>query len=571
MKYWWEHKSDELGKALLDTIESLSDMHDIQVQKMKRLTRIYKDRRFNGFYPGEWHDNDNIEHRPESYNVLKSSIDTITAKITQQKPNPAVATYGATEDLQDKARAMERLVLGVMQKEKAHALGGMCFRESGITPISSLKIVENYNDICLRRIHPSRLMIDEDSSLDGRPMFLTHFEWYSKSWLIAKFPKAANKIKNARGDIIDFGGKLVSERIKVYESWQLPLGPKFPGKRAIVLADGEILGLEDWKDDDFPFIIGRWEPDLLGWYGVSLAENLEGVQTLINEILENISINLEETKPFWLVPAGSKILDEHLMTNLVNRKVEYVGGNRPERVTPPAVGEQEIRLLQHLIDWGYEIAGVSQLSATGKQPANFESGRALQMYLDVETVRHSKSAEAYENWYVDLFNQIIRSARRIAEKNPNWSVKYMGKDRLLQRIKWSDANIKDDQFQMQVYPVSALPQHPAARLERVMEMARDQLIDRQTFSVLADLPDLEKHNQLTNAPYEYLERMFEHMLSAKGEYIAPLRYQPNLDVGIKLATNYYLRAKIDGIPDDKCDNLARWIEEASMELETQSQ
>lgn len=571
MKHWWEHTSGTMGKALVDTVENLSDLHQLQVEKMKRLTRLYKDRRIDGFYPGQWNTNDNLEFRPESYNVLKSSIDTITAKITQHKPNPAIATYGATEDLQTKAQAMEKLVLGVMQKERAHRIGSLAFRECGVIPISAVKVVENGNDICLRRIHPSRIIIDEDSALDGKPTSMYQYEWYSKSWLRAKYPKAKNAINECKGEITDHGGKLISERVKVYEAWQLPLGPKFPGKRVVMLEGGHIVGSEDWTYDDFPFVLGRWEEDFLGWYGVSLAENLEGVQGLINDIIENISVNLEETKPFWLVPAGAKILDEHLMTNLINRKVEYVGGVPPQRMTPPAVGEQEIRLLMHLIEWGYEIAGVSQLSATSKQPANFESGRALQTYLDVETIRHAKSAEMYENWYVDLFWKITRAARSMAKRNSKWSINYMGDDRLLKRVNWADANLEEDQFQVQVHPISALPQHPSARLERVMEMARDQIIGPEEFSVLADLPDLEKHNKRRNAPYDYLEKTFEHMLSSNGKYIAPLRYQPNLADGVKMATEYYMMAKIDDIPDEQCDRLARWIEEASVELEMQMQ
>ncbi len=570
MKHWWEEKQGGIGKALLDTVESLQDQHDARVLKYKRLTGLYKDTRFNGFYPGEWRDNE-LE-RKESYNVLKSSIDTITAKITQQDVNPSASTFGAAEDLQSKAKAMEKLVLGVMQKEQAHTTSSLCFRESGITDVSVAKVFEQNGDICIRKIHPSRIMIDEDASLDGRPPSIFQYEWYTKSQLRYMFPKAKSIINSASADMIDYGGKLISERVKVYEAWQRPLGPKFPGKRVVIVDGGGLLGMDDWTDKEFPFVIGRWEHDLQGWHGVSLAEQLEGVQNQINEILENISINLEETRPFWLVPTGSQInWDGELGRNDFNRMVEYTGPTPPTRATPPAVGEQEIRLLQHLIEWGYEIAGVSQLSATSKQPANFESGRAIQMYLDVETIRHSMSAKMYQQWHVDMFNQIVCCARRIARRNPNWAVSYMGKDKDLQQIKWSDANLEDDKFQLHVHPISALPQHPAARLERVMELARDQLIDRETFSSLASMPDLEKHNQLTNAPYEYLERTFEHMLSPDGKYIAPLRYQPNLETGIKMATNYYLRHKVLDTPDEQCNRVARWIEEASGELDRQAQ
>lgn len=190
----------------------------------------------------------------------------------------------------------------------------------------------------------------------------------------------------------------------------------------------------------------------------------------------------------------------------------------------------------------------------------------------METVRHSLSAKQWENWFVDLFYRIIECAERVASEHPNWTVNYLDNDRVLNKVKWSDVCMEENQFQMRVYPVSALPQQPAARIERVLEFRKNQLITQEEFRQLSQMPDLEELQSLKGAPRGYLRKCFEFMLKDDGDYIGPLPEQPNLEEGIKLASEYYMREKIDRFKEgdgesEGCDRLSRWISEAVAHLQ----
>jgi hypothetical protein len=157
--------------------------------------------------------------------------------------------------------------------------------------------------------------------------------------------------------------------------------------------------------------------------------------------------------------------------------------------------------------------------------------------------------------------QIVRACRRLAKRKPGWSSTFFGEAKRLEKIEWSKVDIDDDKFQIIVQPMSALPLTPAARLSKVAEMRRDQVITQEQFNVLADMPDLEKFQRLTVAPYEDLERTFEVMLKKDGPYIKPLEFQ-RLDIGIPLCQSYWSRAACDDQPQEILDRLEMWMVDA---------
>ncbi len=574
---WWETKKfkkkqipSEVAQAVYSTVQDIKNTHTVRVKRWRDLTEIYLDQRITGFEGEEWSINpSSYAYRNARFNVLRSSIDTIQAKITQHEPAPSCHTYGGNAELTEKAQGLEKLVLGVMQKEQAHKKGSQCFKESGLYGISYLKVYNEGQDIKLKKVHPSRIIIDEGKCVNDPPTSMYHVEKKSKEYLKAMYPKFEAEIDMAEGNvIINSSGNITDHQVEVVEAWHLPVGKK-KGRRVICISNSICICDEDYTAKSFPFVVGRWDDNVQGFYGLSLAEQLYSVQQSINEASDYINDCMRTNAAFWLMPTTAGIKDGDFLNNETNRVVKYNGQQAPQRIAPNAVNSQDLQILKQYIDWGYEISGVSQLSATSQQPKNFESGAAIRTYLDVETVRHSLSAKQWENWYVELFYRIIECAERVASEYPGWAVNYLDNDRVLNKVKWADVKLEDNQFQMRVYPVSALPQQPAARIERVLEFRKNQLITQEEFRQLSQMPDLEELQSLKGAPRGYLRKCFEFMLREDGEYIAPLPEQPNLEEGVKLCSEYYMREKIDRFKDNNyegesegCDRLARWISEA---------
>ena len=122
---------------------------------------------------------------------------------------------------------------------------------------------------------------------------------------------------------------------------------------------------------------------------------------------------------------------------------------------------------------------------------------------------------------------------------------------------------------MQVFPASALPQAPGARIETVIEMMNSGLIDPVDASELLDFPDLDKQNSLTNAPVRLLRRKIERMLEG-GEYIPPSPYD-DIARATKLAVLYHDDAQLRGADEGELSNLRRFLDEcAAMQAQAEA-
>lgn len=576
---WWDHrlkKNDpRVGKYLANAVDNIRQQHEKRLASWREITAKYRDSAPADFEGDSWINSSSLMNddnvRSATFNVMKSSLDTIAAKITQRDVDPHCSTYGGDSDLHYKADGLKKLVLGVKQHNKGHILAANCFRDSGIYPVSWCKVYSVGEEIKLKRIHPSRMMVDELACLDDEPTSLYQVENQDRDYLANKYPHAVKAIRNSRtgskyGNASLFPSSATdTNRIEVIEAWHLRQG-NTPGRRVISLGSGEIIADEPW-DDPFPFVIGRWDDDVLGFYGQSLCEQLVNVQDRIDCLSDYIQ-RTQETNAALIFAHRGSIVDKELLSNDINRVVWCEPGHPlPQRYAPASVNPQDIQLLDKAIDWGYELAGVSQLSATSKQPKNFESGAAIRTYLDVETVRHAKSAIIWENWHVDMFERIVECARRTAAQHPNWSITYLDDDRQMNSIKWSQVSLKKNQFQFITQPISALPQHAAARLERVMEMRRDQMITTEEFRHLSKVTDLEEFNSLKMASMNYSRLIFEQMLEPDGEYIPPEDGQPQLSDAIILCNQYRYRELHDKLrkgerESEGADRLLRWMTEA---------
>jgi hypothetical protein len=564
--YWWGTKdTKEVCPALFSVVDVLKHENANRINLYKNMTSLYREKSISGFEPHEW----GIGYSdigPLTYNVSKSCTDTVVAKITLHEPKPKFTTYGGSEDLQDKARGCEKLVQGVMQREKAYLKAQQAFRDCCIYGEGILKVYDDYDGkVRVKRVHPSRILVDDKAAIENEPISLYERRLALKTELLARYPKKKKAIFDS---MIEHpqrsGGKLIREYIELVEAWKRPIG-KTSG-RHVVAVNGGVLLDEEWEDG-FPFVVYRYSEDIQGWHGIGLIEDLSGIQEEINHLLGRIHDNADVlARPFWLRPKGAEIEDEYLLSDLDARMVDYAG-QKPELVLPPAVNPQIIQLLETLYQRAFEIAGLSQLSATSRTPANLESGAALRTYLDVETTRFSVSARRWERGAVDLGHQIMDCARRIVRRKgaKSFQVLYQNKDIGVLEPITGETLLKNEEFYLQVYPISALPQQPAARLERVMEMKRDQMIDEEEFAALSDMPDLEKHARRRNAPYQYLERIMEKMARKGGTLIRPVYYM-DLPIGIQLAKKYWALAKT-AENDEAAVLYEEWIEEAISILE----
>jgi hypothetical protein len=198
--------------------------------------------------------------------------------------------------------------------------------------------------------------------------------------------------------------------------------------------------------------------------------------------------------------------------------------------------------------------GVSQLSAASAKPAGLDAAVALREYHDIESERFIVPGRRVEDFAIAAARVCIDLANEI----PGFSVDTMER-RGNRRVKWSDLKLQEDDFTLQCFPVSMLPQTPAARKQAVQEYMAAGLITPEKARDLLDMPDLEEDATLTSASLDYVRKQVELILDEEG--FEPMEPRVNLAPAVAYAQAVYLRERADGAPDTVLESLRRYIDQ----------
>jgi hypothetical protein len=90
-------------------------------------------------------------------------------------------------------------------------------------------------------------------------------------------------------------------------------------------------------------------------------------------------------------------------------------------------------------------------------------------------------------------------------------------------LDWSEVEIDEDSFAIEIFPASGLPQDPSGRLSRVIELMNGGLIDKSSALKLLNFPDLDSEINLELSTLQATDAMVEEML-ATGLPISPEPY-----------------------------------------------
>lgn len=510
------------------------------------------------------------------YNVVKSVIDTVASRIGKNRPKAAFLTSGGDFTQQRTAMKLEKYVEGSFYETNIYDTGSHCFRDAcimgpGIIKFFEKKTREGGWKVWNERVFPWELLVDYADGRDGHPTQMFHVKHIDSTVLYEMFADAPQwkskkkELKNAIeiAEAADWegldGDALVEQRLCV-ESWHLPSGPGAKDGRHVISLSSTVLFEEEWDEDWFPFAIFQWSRPTVGFWGTGIAKDINGIQIEINRLLDKIQKSYHLfANPWVAVQVGSKVLKSHI-TNGVGRILEYQG-QPPQVVTHQPIHPQVISYLQQLKADALRQTGVSEMAAQGKKPADLESGAALREYNDLEDTRHAGPAQQYERFYMDAAKIIVRMSQRMHKNNktPAVMAHYKRRSRKwVDELKWSQINIDESSYVMQIFPTSLLPSTPAGRTATVQEWMRSGLVDKVTAMHLLEIPDLEQVQTLEVASYNIVLDQMESILE-EGEFIHPEPYQ-DLLLALKLSQTTYLQAKMDKAPGDKMEMIRRYIE-----------
>lgn len=524
-------------------------------------------------------------------NIVKSMCDTVTNKITKNKPRVRFLTSGATPSLQKASKQLEKFTDGIFYQLKLYSKMQMAFRDAAIDGTGWVKFWRNEADIKCERNLPIEIVVDDNEALYDNPKNLYQKKWISKEQLCILVDNDPEKVRmimgaNTQGASTGYNftpanSSRLPEMVLVIEAWHLPSKKDKSDGRHVVSIENGILFEEPWEKDYFPFVKLLWNKRPTGFKGTGLASELTGLQIEINKTLRTIQLSNELVAiPRVLIENTAKIVQEHI-NNGIGSIIEYEG-TKPEFVTSQPVHPDLYTWFRELYQKAYEISGVSQMSAQAKKPSGVTAAAALRELNDIDTERFITIGQMYEDAFLQAARICIDLARDIENddtipQSEKIKVQVKGR-RFLEEIKWADIDLDETQYQMQMMPASMLSNTVAGRRQDIEDLINLGVIQKEDAADLLNIPDTEGYMTSETAAVRDIKYTIERIVE-DGEYSSPEAFQ-NLQYGIKSFMSAYLNYKWDmpektkaqkELKEQRLELLRKWIKEATTKMKQATQ
>lgn len=562
-QYWWAEEEKDRHKAITETVTHLTTNQNYRQEAFVRYLRLYSNMEQLGLIGSRYATKVTpaIEGRLK-LNIVHSCCDTITNKIAKNKPKPTFLTDDGDWSEQQKAKKLDKFVEGMFYDMEAYRFGPVIHTDATVFGTGFLKIYIDQADkrIKCERVFPDEILVDDAECFYGKPRQLFQRKFINRDVLAQLMPKHKTAIYSA-ARVNDFSTnyKRLVDQVLVWEAWHLPSTKDADDGRHSIVIDGATLFDEEYEIECFPFSMLKWSDRLVGFWGEGLAEQLMGLQLEINKLLRTIQVAMHLCSvPHWMIEQGSKVVKSHI-NNEIGGFITW-SGTMPVLQAVNAVPPELREHLLTLINQAYQIAGISQLSAQAKKPSGLDSGKALREFNDIESERYILAGMRYEDLFMDLAKIGIKLVKQQAEVEGDYEVRLKNKRGNVEKIKWSEVDLDEDKYVMQMFPTSFLPQTPQGRLQSIQELIEVGYIGPEDGFDLLDFPDLKAHTSLQTAAVQDIKRVIEVMIE-DGKYVPPEPFQ-NLSYGLQRIQSAYLRAKNEGVPEGRLELLRRWMNQA---------
>lgn len=562
---WWEEKNEQLrAEQLCSTFAFLKTGQNSRLRQLAIFARLYSGQPLFSFIGANMSLMDQYSplapNRP-TYNLISSITDTLVSRITQNRPAPKFLTDNGDYKQRNLAKKLNSFILGEFYRIKAYEVGEYILTDAlGWSGTGCLKVYEGQDKkVCIDRTLISSLFVDLQEAAHGDPRRLYQAALYDREVLLAMFPDKKKVIEKAEKSTVDKSSqasKTVSDLVMVIEGWSLPSGEGMKdGLHTIACSSGELLN-EPWTRKTFPFVFLHHHKRALGFWSMSIAENLMGTQLELNSLLDTISKSIKLTGvPRVFYEQGSKV-NKASFSNKIGILIPYQG-TKPTVEVSNCVPAEMYQERDRIIQYGYNQEGASQLAATAQKPEGLDSGEAQRVYNDINSERFAALEKRYSNFYVDLAYQVMDVVKDIVERDGKYETVFVDRRKGRKEIEIKNLSLLEDTYVIQAYSESSLPKDPAGRLSTVTEWIQSGYVDIQEGMRLLDFPDLGQHETLQNAATERIYKMLDDIVES-GKEEAPDQFLPvpKAEQIVVQYINLYATCKLE---EDKMQMLRDWF------------
>jgi hypothetical protein len=525
-----------------------------------------------------------------SENHIENIVHALHAETEQNRTRMTVVTSGGDYRMKKRAKSLDKFSEGQAYEDSQEDVGSDVKLDTIIwgTGVEFMFKDPSTGRVSCERDIPWDWHFDKDDARHRRPRMAYRTKVFDREVLKAAFnsKETDDAIDGApRSNVDDYPYQIDSQSnlILVHEGWHLPSLSTFDEdddeesedddkKRAkkarpeprkglddgchmiAVGASGKggILFRERWTRPRFPAEFIYWMRPRIGMWGKGVVAQLLGQQVEYNRIRRHIQLSMKRAGNLKVfIDSRSGVLKTHINDRIGTIGVyNGAGGNPPTYLVHDVVTPQIVAYADAMPARMYTVQGVSQMAAQGTLPIGMDkaSGRAIRMADSVASRRRLPFLRDCEKFDRRVAEFKIELAQEIFKETGSYAVAHHGK-RKIEIVDWKDVNLKRDQWFMRVYPTSALPNEPSARIATLDEWLNAGLIDKPTYKRLADFPDLEDASTLESAAYELAEEFADRCLY-DGELMT---LEPLMDAVLIARVGHmaYCRAKLEGVFHEK--------------------
>lgn len=498
---WWSRKSDA-HKCVTDLIGAIRARQTAK-RKMDQLhAKIYGnyDVAGQGHLAATAYEILRGEDGRMRYLVSAPAVDTMMAILTSNKPVPYYLTEGATWTEQRRAKRKAKIVAGQMLDLGVYKIARNVTRDALVFGTGlAYGYVDDDNRVGIEKVQPCEVTVDHAEAMSGAPrsMFRTRLMPREQACLL--WPKHDGAIRASSGPTQqDWEDRHMKQdtsvdMVLIHEAWHLESSRGAGDGRYVVCTDTVTLASEPWNRDWFPFAEMRWKDRLSGWWGCGLIEETKAAQLRCNKLVKRFEALQNMTNAYVFVPQGSGV-QEHEITNAPLQIIPYNPAAGAPQFFKFDASPQDLRAeLGAITEDTFRQVGISMAQLQGEKPAGLKSAVAIRAAEDIGSRRHVDNIRQYEDFFVSMTQLLERLNDVAAENDPDYSVASLetrGRTEVMRRIKWTDVRTKSPST-VRMFPVSALGNTPAGKMESVQELVQGGYLNRNYALKLLDFPDLD--------------------------------------------------------------------------------
>jgi hypothetical protein len=510
-------------------------------------------------------------------NPVPNACDMLVAELFKDPVSPMFVTSNGSYDQRRNAERLTAAWRWVEERQGVAAKMRRAALDAIITGCGWLRTVEEIDSsVSIERVFPADILFNDRACVDEMPRELFIRSWVDRGVLWELYPDSRDMIESAGN--MEYRWALSNPHsssadvVEVVEGWRLPSFKPYvldgelyepgDGRWAMVIRTGGenrggLLDSSDWSRQTFPIVGFRSIPPSRGFWGLPLIDRPAASGRDLNKIEQRIAQALHHVSvPRVWLEQGSGIPVSRI-NNTIGAIIQY-RGRVPQFQTPQAMTPEVYNYTDRLENNVYKDTGVSQMSATSTKEAGLNSGRAIRIARETQTLRWISFSDEMATAKCSLAMRWAEAECDAASSNSERTTPYVsefGQDEL----NWDQVDKDLDIMVTAIKPTSGMGSTPAARMQDIQDNIAAGLFSPDDGLRMSDDPDLESLKEERLGAENRVRKMVDDMLKG-GDYIAPDPELP-LERAAEIALNRIHVAISHGCPPERVSNVRQFKDE----------